>query len=89
MGAHDEHYLPIEVTAETAWHSLFSQLIFIKPAEYNPLEKQQWRILSACNFQCSPEEDGTNSEACVIINFAARKVLIAGCLLYTSPSPRD
>jgi len=78
VGAHDEHYLPIEVTAETAWHSLFSQLIFIKPAEYNPLEKQQWRILSACNFQCSPEEDGTNSEACVIINFAARKVLIAG-----------
>ena len=78
VGAHDEHYLPIEVTAETAWHSLFSQLIFIKPSEYNPLEKQQWRILSACNFQCSPEEDGTNSEACVIINFAARKVLIAG-----------
>ena len=78
VGAHVEHYIPVNVTAESATHSMFSQLIFVDPVEFNPQGKQEWQILSALNYKCSPEEDGTNSEACVIINFAARKVLLAG-----------
>lgn len=78
VGAHVEHYIPVNVTAESATHSMFSQLIFVDPVEFNPQGKQEWQILSALNYKCSPSEDGTNSEACVIINFAARKVLLAG-----------
>ena len=78
VGAHEEHYIPVKVTAESAWHSMFSKLIFVTPEEFNPQTKKEWQILSAINFKCSPEEDGTNSEACVIINFASRKVLLAG-----------
>ena len=78
VGSHQEHYLPIKVTTETAWHGLFARLIFIVPNEYNPSKKEEWEILSASNYECIPKEDGTNSEACVIINFEKRRVLLAG-----------
>ena len=78
VGAHSEHYLPVKVTTETAWHSLFSKLIFIMPDTYNHAAKKEWEIMSAASFKCSPDEDETNSEGCVIINFARRKVILAG-----------
>ena len=78
VGSHEDHYLPIKVTTESAWHGLFARLIFVVPQEYNPSKKEEWEILSAYNYECVPEEDGTNSESCVIINFEKRKVLLAG-----------
>ncbi|EJP73089.1 MAG: phosphoenolpyruvate carboxykinase (ATP) [SAR86 cluster bacterium SAR86B] len=78
VGSNDDHYLPVKVTTETAWHSLFSKLIFVVPQIYNPSNKKEWEILSAANFECIPEVDGTYSDGCVVINFKEQKVILAG-----------
>jgi phosphoenolpyruvate carboxykinase (ATP) len=84
VGASQEYFLPVEVTTETAWHTLFAHALFIHPKDNQAKEDDQtsenntWQILSVANFHTEPQRDGVNSDGAVILNFTQRKVLLCG-----------
>ncbi len=78
VGADPDHYIPIEVTTETAWHALFARNMFVRPKSYNRKGKEEWQVMNAAGFCCKPERDGTASDGAVIIDFSQRRVLLAG-----------
>ena len=78
VGADAEHYQPILVRTQYAWHALFGRSLFIVPEAFNPARKPVWEVLNAPEFVCDPTRDGTASDGAVMINFAKHRVLIAG-----------
>lgn len=78
VGAGQEHYLPVEVRTEMAWHSIFVHHLFISPDDYNPKHKPAWQLINATNMPIDVEKDGVNSEAVVALNFTERKILVCG-----------
>ena len=78
VGADPNHYLAMHVCTEFAWHALFAKTLFITPETFNPLAKPVWEVVNVPLLSCSPGRDGTASDATVMIDFAGRRVLLAG-----------
>ena len=78
-GADPAYRLPVRVVTDSAWHSLFSRNMFIRPpaAELAGFEPA-FTILHAPGFRAHPEVDGINSEVFIFVNFARGLVLIGG-----------
>ena len=80
VGADPAYRLPIRVVTETAWHNLFARNMFIQIRDPEELaaHEPEFTLLHAPSFTASPEEDGTNSEAFILIHFGKKEVIIGG-----------
>jgi phosphoenolpyruvate carboxykinase (ATP) len=78
-GADPDYRLSVRVITETAWHSLFARNMFIQ-ANQEELARHvpEFTVIQAPNFHAVPEEDGTNSEVFIVVNFAHKMVIIGG-----------
>ncbi|MEZ5448590.1 MAG: phosphoenolpyruvate carboxykinase [Thiolinea sp.] len=80
-GADPTTELPVRIITQYAWHSLFAQNMFIRPAELGrtlAVEEPQFTVLHVPDLLADPTRHGTRSSAFVLIHFAKRLVLIGG-----------
>ncbi|MDQ3860471.1 MAG: phosphoenolpyruvate carboxykinase (ATP), partial [Actinomycetota bacterium] len=78
-GADPRYRLSLQVATEYAWHALFAHQLFRRPSR-KELEdfEPEWTVISVPEFLAEPEEDGTESETFVGIDFSRKVVLVAG-----------
>jgi len=79
VGASRRHRLPIRIISEKAWQSLFARSMFLRAheGELNH-HRPYFTVIAVPSFRADPSLDGVNSEACILINFAERLILIGG-----------
>ena len=79
VGADTGYQKAVRVVTELPAQSLFAQQMFIRPT---PEELQNhhpdFTVISVPGLHGDPEDDGINSEAFIVINFAKRLVIIGG-----------
>ncbi len=79
VGADEKYKLHVRVISEYAYQSLFMQHLLRRPtAEELTRHSPQFTVLSAPGCISDPNEDGTNSEVFIVLNFERRVVLIGG-----------
>ena len=80
--ADQRHRLNVRLVSENAWHTLFAYNQFIRPYQADLADFEPgFTILHAPEFHPDPARHGTRKaspSAAVVINFAARTVLICG-----------
>lgn len=79
-GADANTRLKVRVITETAWHSLFARNMFITERDQEVLKNfaPDFTVVNCPRFHAVPEEDGTNSETFIIVNFKRKIVMIGG-----------
>ncbi len=77
VGAGERYSLNVRVTTEDAWQNLFVKNLFIEPHRSFDITKD-WQMLGVPSLETSPDTDKVNSNAALIINVEARKILLCG-----------
>ena len=78
-GADPRYRLNIQVVTEHAWQALFARQLFRRPTkeEIDSFEPD-WTVISVPGLLTDPEEDATESETFVGIDFERKVVLVCG-----------
>jgi phosphoenolpyruvate carboxykinase (ATP) len=79
-GADPAFRLPIRVITEKAWHNLFCRHLFIPEtgAAAQLAHEPAFTVIDVPSFTADPRVDHTNSETCILLNFARKLVVIGG-----------
>jgi phosphoenolpyruvate carboxykinase (ATP) len=79
VGAAPQHRRRVRVVTETAWHSLFARNMFRECPERELTDfEPDFTVLQLPGLKAEPATDGTRSNVAVVVDFAARTVLICG-----------
>jgi phosphoenolpyruvate carboxykinase (ATP) len=78
-GADERYGLNVQVVTEQAWQALFARQLFRRPdADELMRFEPDWTVISMPGLLMDPEEDGTESETFVGLDFTRRVVLVSG-----------
>ncbi len=79
-GADKKYTQKFRIINELASQNLFIHQLLIRPTEEElaAYGEPDYTIIAAPGFKCDPEVDGVNSEAAIIIDYEAHKILICG-----------
>ena len=75
-GADPAYQVNVRFVNEFAWQNLFVHQLFVRPA--GEPGQPEYQVLCLPGFKGSPELDGTNSEAFIVLNFEEKIILIGG-----------
>lgn len=79
VGAEPNHAVSVEMITETAWQHLFGRNLFISRTENSvAANRPHWQVINLPGLTLDPAVDGTHSEACVVLNFSRKTVLLLG-----------
>jgi len=78
-GADPSYRLSVRYVSPNAWHMAFVRNMFIRPELSDlPTFEPNFTVLHAPEFQADPKRHGTRSSTFIVLNLAARTILIGG-----------
>ena len=80
VGADPKFRMPVRIITEYAWHNLFARNMFIRELDPEKLRNHvpQFTVIDMPRLKAEPEQDGTNSQTFILVDFGRRLVLIGG-----------
>ncbi len=81
VGADSRYEKAVRVITQDAWHALFARTMFVRPVDLGrdiEPDEPEFTVIHVPHFHAMPSQDGTHSEAFVILHMTRRIVLIGG-----------